>query len=572
MNTALQNNGRQFLIYLMLLSALGAVIWKTVTLQVLEKSFLINQGDARIEDTRELVATRGVITDRNGKTLAMSTPLITLTAEPRKLDVDTLPLISKLTDVPLSTLEKRYQRSSAYMLIRRHMVPQEAEKILALRSENKGLRGLRSEAEYRRYYPAGEVTSQVVGLTNVDEQGQEGLELSFDSYLSGRNGKKSVLTDVYGQIIRDVELTAPAKNGTDLVLSIDLDLQYMAYRELLAAVIRHKARSGSLVILDVKTGDILAMVNQPSFNPNNRSELSPGSMRNRAVTDAIEPGSVIKALTLSAALETGKFTVDQMFNTSPGWRRINGYTIRDTHDYGVLSFEKVLIKSSNIGASEIALKVGPQNMFKTFHDFGLGQSTGIGFPGEANGVLPNRVNWKDIELATLSYGYGLTVTPLQLAVAYAAIANHGKRVTPHIVLNDAKVQSTQIISEKTAHLMTQMMEQVIENGTGKKARSDLYRIAGKTGTAHKVGKHGYDDNRYAASFAGFAPVSNPRLAMIVSLDDVVGDEYYGGEVSAPVFGAVMEQALRHLGVKPDKQNSDVKDYIAKDIFSSGGNQ
>lgn len=425
--------------------------------------------------------------------------------------------------------------------------------------------GVFGQIEYKRFYPAGEVTAQIIGLTNVDEAGQEGIELAFNDVLEGEDGKKRVLKDLYGRTVRDVESIKAVSPGENLYLTVDQNLQYLAYRELKAAVTQYHATAGSLVMMDVTTGEILAMVNQPSFNPNNRANLVYAQARNRSVTDAIEPGSVVKALTLAAALESGKLKPTSEFNTSPGYRRYDGHTIRDTRDYGKLSMTDVLVKSSNIGASEIALTVGGEEVWKVFYDLGLGQVSGIGLPGESAGLLPNRPNWKDIETATFSYGYGLTVTPLQLVVAYAAIANNGVKVQPMMIRDGTSTVSKRVLSESTATKMQSMLEQVVLKGTGRAAQSALYRIAGKTGTSHKVGPEGYNDNRYVGTFAGFAPVSNPRLAMILIIDDPQGEKYYGGEIAAPAFGRIMEAALQLLNVAPDQALSDGAAFVASEL-------
>mgnify|MGYP003872973251 FL=1 len=547
---------RHWLVYLVLAILLGVVAARAIMLQVLEKDFLIGQGDARMERVDNLPAGRGMIVDRHGEPLAVSTPLQTLWADPRQLPEAELANLAKTLKVSYKTLKARHKNNRAFMYLKRHMVPHEAEKVLALK-----IKGVYGQAEYKRFYPTGEVAAHLLGLTNVDDQGQEGLELAYDHVLAGSEGKKRVLKDLYGNVIRDIESIKAADPGSELRLSIDVRLQYLAYRELKTAVAYHGAKSGSVVILDVSNGDILALVNQPSFNPNNRQTLKYSKARNRAVTDPYEPGSVIKPLTLTAALESGKFNERSVFNTAPGYRRISGHTIRDISNYGKLTLSEVLIKSSNIGASTIALKLGSQAIWQTFHQLGLGQTPGLGLPGEAAGQLPNRPKWRDIELATLSYGHGLTVTPLQLAVAYGAIANQGKRFTPRLVLNEATEHSVQAISPSTASRMTAMLERVVKEGSGKRAISDLYRLAGKTGTAHKVGEDGYSDDRYVATFAGFAPVSDPKLVMVVVVDEPTGTEYYGGEVAAPVFGRIMESALQQLQVKPDQPTANSFQWI-----------
>jgi len=526
---------------------LGLIGARAVKLQVLDREFLQKQGVARMERVDDVVASRGMILDRTGQPLAVSVPLITLWMDPRIVDVSRLPELADRLKIPSSRLINRVQPGRAFAYIQRHLVPEAAERILAL-----DIDGVFGQTEYKRYYPAGEVTAQFVGITNVDDKGQEGLELSFNELLSGTNGKKRVLKDLYGRTIRDVESILSVSPGGELTLTIDLELQYLAYRELKTVVAEHQAKAGSLIMMDVTTGEVLAMVNQPSFNPNNRSDLTYAQARNRSVTDAFEPGSVVKTLTMAAALESGMYQPDSSIKTSPGYKRYNGHTIRDSKDYGTLPLTKVLSKSSNVGASQVAIAVGAHNVWQTFYQLGLGQPTGIGLPGESAGNLPNRAKWKDIETATFSYGYGLAVTPLQLVTAYSSIANSGKKPTPRLIKNQQSEPAIQAISPQTASQLTAMLEEVVMTGTGRSAQSRLYRIGGKTGTAHKVDIDGYSDNSYVGTFAGFAPVSNPKLAMIITIDEPSGEKYYGGEVAAPAFGRIMEAALQQLNVTPDQ--------------------
>jgi cell division protein FtsI (penicillin-binding protein 3) len=411
--------------------------------------------------------------------------------------------------------------------------------------------GVSKTKEYKRFYPAGEVASHVVGFTNIDDKGQEGIELAYDQALEGQPGRRSYVKDLSGNIIRGVGVEEAEHPGENIELSIDLRLQYLAYRELKAAVTEHRATSASAVILDVKTGEILAMVNQPSYNPNDRSKLEYEELRNRAVIDLFEPGSTMKPFTISAALMSGQYTTETTIDTSPGYLRFGRFTIRDAANYGVIDFEKLLIKSSNVGASKIALSLPQDAIWNMDYELGIGSPVGIGFPGEASGVLPSHPKWHPSEIATLAYGYGLSVSTLQLAQAYMTLANGGYRVPVTIFKQDTPADGKQVIPKKVAHDVVKMMESVVQRGSGKAAQIPGYRVAGKTGTVHKVGSKGYEYDQYIALFAGVAPASNPRLAMVVMINDPKGREYYGGEVAAPVFSRVMEGALTTLNIYPD---------------------
>ena len=413
-----------------------------------------------------------------------------------------------------------------------------------------GVAGVYDRQEYRRYYPAGEVTSHVVGFTNIDEQGQEGIELAYDRWLSGEPGRKRVLKDNRGRVIKDLMLIRDAKPGKDLQLSIDLRLQYLAYRELKAVVDAHKARGGTLVMLDADSGEVLAMVNQGSFNPNDRSQLSSQHLRNKAITDLFEPGSTMKPLTVAAALESGGYQPDTKVDTSPGYRRFGRFTIRDARNYGQLALSDIIVKSSNVGVSKIANDLGGDALRAFYARLGLGQGTGIGFPGEAVGVLPARPSWQPVEEATLSYGYGLSVNALQLAQAYMVLANGGIRYPVSLVRQEQKPQGQRVLSEQVSLAVRNMLRDAVAKGTGGRAQPALYAAGGKTGTVHLVGASGYEKDQYKAIFAGMAPMDDPRIVTVVAVDAPQAGEYYGGEVAAPVFARVMSDALRLLNVKP----------------------
>ncbi|MDZ7749349.1 MAG: penicillin-binding protein 2 [Halofilum sp. (in: g-proteobacteria)] len=512
---------------------------RAVDLQVVRRDFLRGQGDVRHVRTVPVPAHRGMIVDRNGEPLAISTPVWSIWADPGRLLAapDHWRELGRALDMAPAELAERVRAASGrqFVWLRRHLTPARAEQVAAL-----AIPGVGKRREYRRYYPTGEVSGQVLGFTGIDDHGQEGLELAYDDWLSGRAGRKRVVQDRLGHVVEDLELVRAAEHGRDLRVSLDRRLQYLAYRELKTAVKRHGARAGSLVMLDVRTGEVLAMVNQPAFNPNDRSERSGAIVRNRAVTDVFEPGSTMKALTVTAALESGRFEPDTPVFTAPGTLRVAGHTISDYRDLGRLDVAGVVRMSSNVGASRIALSLEPRTLHGTFAGFGLGVPTGSGFPGEAGGRLMPAGDWGRLEQATMAFGYGISVTPLQLARAYAAIAAGG--VLPPVRFRavpgpDAVAAARErIMSRQTADAVGAMLESVVSaDGTGQRADVAGYRVAGKTGTAHKLGQGGYAEDRYRALFAGFAPASEPRIAAVVVLDEPRGKQYYGGQVAAPVF-------------------------------------
>lgn len=529
-------------------------------LTVVDKDFLQNQGEIRAVRTEAIPATRGMILDRRGEPLAVSTPTWTIIANPKALwkmprdpssnigPEQEIKRLAEVMGVGRAWLQERFEanKTRSFMYLRRQIPPNEADAIMAAH-----VVGVSKTKEYKRFYPAGEVASHVVGFTNIDDKGQEGIELAYDQALEGQPGRRSYVKDLSGNIIRGVGVEEAEHPGENIELSIDLRLQYLAYRELKAAVTEHRATSASAVILDVKTGEILAMVNQPSYNPNDRSKLEYEELRNRAVIDLFEPGSTMKPFTISAALMSGQYTTETTIDTSPGYLRFGRFTIRDAANYGVIDFEKLLIKSSNVGASKIALSLPQDAVWNMDYELGIGSPVGIGFPGEASGVLPSHPKWHPSEIATLSYGYGLSVSTLQLAQAYMTLANGGYRVPVTIFKQDVPADGKQVIPPKVAHDVVKMMESVVTRGSGKAAQIPGYRVAGKTGTVHKVGSKGYEYDQYIALFAGVAPASNPRLAMVVMINDPKGREYYGGEVAAPVFSRVMEGALTTLNIYPD---------------------
>ena len=514
-------------------------------------AFLERQGEARMVRTENIQAHRGMITDRNGEPLAVSTPVITLWANPKILgqDADSWHAVSRVMGWSEQELREKMAQYSGkeFMYLRRHLSPAEAEEVLA-----KKIDGIYGRREYKRFYPAGEVVAHVVGFTNIDDVGQEGIELGFNQALTGVAGKRRIVKDLKGRIVKDLGLQQPEQHGIDLALSIDLRLQYFAHTILKKIVTDFNAQGGSAVVIDVKTGEILAMVNSPSFNPNNRAGVKPQQMRNRSLVDVFEPGSTMKPLTMSAALESGKWRPEMIIDTNPGYITIQGKVLKDHNNYGVIDLTKVIAKSSQVGTVKIAMSMEPNAVRNMFHRFGLGQATGTGFPGESVGVLPSYQRWRDLDRATLAFGHGVSVTTLQLAQAYSVFANHGIRRPVSLLRQDGIKSGEQAVPEAVVQQVIPMIEAVTQpGGTGTRARVPGFRVAGKTGTVRKLGPGGYSKDRYVAMFAGIAPVSDPRYAMAVMIDEPASGKYYGGEVAAPVFGQLMQGVLQLMGVIPD---------------------
>jgi cell division protein FtsI (penicillin-binding protein 3) len=541
----------RFLLALFAMAAL-VLLARAVHLQVMTSGYLAGQGEARYLRVAPISAHRGTLTDRNGEPLAVSTPVDSVWVNPAELAASAgqIPRLAASLGADPEWLQRRVAGNLGreFVYVRRHMRPGDAAKVDAL-----GLRGVYLLREYRRYYPAGEVTGHVLGFSNVDDAGQEGLELAFDHWLSGEAGAKRVLKDRLGRSIEDVERIRAPHPGRDLTTSLDLRLQYLAYRELKSAVQHHRARAGSVVILDIATGEVLAMVNQPSYNPNDRAQYTAALYRNRAATDIFEPGSSLKPMIIAAALDSGRFEPDTLVDTGPGYLRIGANTVRDKHKLGRIDVTTVLMKSSNVGASMISLALDPEYLWRVLSGFGLGRLTDSGFPGESAGLLSHHSHWRRIGQATLAYGYGLSTTTLQLAQAYATLGAGGVRRPVSLIRLDRVPGGERVIGEATARAVIDMLETVVsDEGTGKEAAVAGYRIAGKTGTAWKHEAGGYSRDRYTSVFAGLAPASAPRLAAIVVIDEPTGGKYYGGDVAAPVFSAVMTDALRLLAVPPDR--------------------
>jgi len=492
-----------------------------------------------------------MITDRHGEPLAISTPVDSVWANPQELIVarDRLPELAGLLGLPVDGVQQllagRGDREFVYL--RRHVAPDLAREVMAF-----GLPGVALQREYRRYYPAGEVAGHVLGFTNIDDVGQEGIELAYDDHLRAEPGSKQVIKDRLGHVIDEVGSIREPRPGHDLRLSLDRRIQYLAYRELKAAVQRHNASSATAVVLDVRTGEVLAMVNQPSFNPNNRRVLQGKNYRNRAVTDVFEPGSTLKPFTIAAALESGRYQPGTVIDTTPGWFQVGRLTVRDIRDFGPIDVTTVITKSSNVGASKIALDLPGEEFWQVLDRVGFGAPTGSGLPGEVAGMLTSPRRWGPVEKATLSYGYGLSVTPLQLAQAYGVLANGGIRVPVSLLARDEQPAGERVLSQTTVSDLVRMMETVVSPvGTARRAAVTGYRVAGKTGTVKKSVAGGYSDNSYVAVFAGMAPASRPRLVTVVMVNEPRGKEYYGGLVAAPAFARIMAGALRLMNITPD---------------------
>ncbi|MEX0706900.1 MAG: penicillin-binding transpeptidase domain-containing protein [Woeseia sp.] len=543
--------GRIAVVGVFFVLAASSLVARAVHLQVFNKEFLNHEADTRHLRTEKISAHRGAITDRNGEPLAISTPVDSIWANPSELAtaVDRVPELAAALDIDSQLLMRRLTRSmnKEFVYLRRHLSPDQAHRVLALK-----LPGVNAIREYRRYYPAGEVAGHLVGFTSIDDNGQEGLELEFNHWLSGKSGAKRVLKDRLGRSVENVESIRPPDPGKDLRSSIDLRLQYLAYRSLKSAIHEFEADSGSIVVLDVQSGEVLAMVNQPTYNPNDRSQYSAERYRNRAITDIFEPGSSIKPLIMSAALESGQYRPSSVIDTSPGYVVVGAKKIEDRRNLGRVSMTTVMSRSSNVGVTKIAMSLEPDQLWSTMTRFGLGTLTTSGFPGESAGLLTHYNHWRQISQATLAYGYGVSVTPLQLAQAYAVIGSGGISREVSLVALDRAPEGERVISEETATAVLAMMEEVIRpGGTGVKAQVAGYRVAGKTGTAWKFAAGGYSEDKYLSIFAGIAPASDPRLAAVIIIDEPKGELYYAADVAAPVFANVMSESLRLLAVPPD---------------------
>jgi cell division protein FtsI (penicillin-binding protein 3) len=550
-NTNTRYPVRNAIVLLCFLGGLVLLAARAVYLQALNSDFLQSQGNARDSRLVKDNSHRGMVLDRNGSPLAVSTPVDSIWAHPPTLAEERRkwPRLAALLGMSTRDFAQLMSKHDGreFVYLKRHVPPQFADRVMAL-----NVPGVALMREYRRYYPLGSVAGHVVGFTNVDDQGQEGIELTYDSSLRAIPGAKRLLRDLQGNAVEVAESVVLPKPGQDLVLSIDRRIQYLAYRELKAAVTEHHAHAGSAIVLDVRTGEVLALVNEPDFNPNNRTGMQSNTFRDRAVTDLYEPGSTLKPFTIACALESGKFSPGTVIDTTPGVLQVSDRTIRDVHNYGVLTVAGVIEKSSNVGASKIALALNKESMWEMLRHVGFGQPTGIRLPGEVAGLMNPPSSWIPVEQASISYGYGISVTPLQLARAYLALANDGVVLPLTLQLSQAVPKGERVMSVATAHRIQAMLELAVsEAGTGKAAQVADYRVAGKTGTVRKITTSGYSSEKYVAWFAGFAPASSPRLVMVVTVDEPTRGGYYGGEIAAPVFGRVMTGALRLLDVPPD---------------------
>ncbi|HHJ35992.1 MAG TPA: penicillin-binding protein 2 [Gammaproteobacteria bacterium] len=535
----------------------AVLIGKTLDMQILHSEFFEAQGDARQLRTVSISAHRGDIVDRNGEPFAISAPVNSVWLNPEVVrdHLDDLDKVAKLLAIDSISLKEKIKRNKhrEFLYLKRHASPELAEEVMALK-----VPGVALLNEYRRYYPSGEVAAHVVGFSDIDDNGQEGIELAFNEWLKGIPGKKRIIRDRLGRAIDDVERIKSASPGKPIRLSIDKRLQYITYRTLKAAVLKHNAVAGSAVVLDVRTGEVLAMANQPSFNVNDRRQLQPQATRNRAVTDVYEPGSTMKPITVAAALESGRWKPYYKVETAPGYMMVKGNTIRDHKNYGDLDVGGVLEKSSNVGISKIALAMDAEQQWSMYQKLGFGMVTGSGFPGEASGQLSLNALNNDFERASMAFGYGISVTSLQLAHAYSAIAADGILRPVSFLYDEDKetgkpVEGVRVMSAETAQAVRKMMQRVIsDKGTGKRADVANYTVAGKTGTVHKFITGGYAKDRYLSIFAGMVPADKPELVMVVMVDEPRNGEHFGGLVAAPVFSQVMSGAMRLMDVAPDK--------------------
>jgi len=548
--TVLHSRWRARAVLTLLLGMFGLLAARAVFLQGMNNDFLQQKGESRYGRVIDLPATRGRITDRNREPLAISTPVESVWASPADVEItpEKMRQLAHLLETDAAEITRKLADTRReFVYIKRHLPPEEAAKVLAL-----DVPGISVQREYRRYYPGGEFFAHLIGFTDIDDKGQEALELAFEEELAGKPGSRRVIKDRLGRIVEDVESIRTPLQGADIALSIDARVQYLAFRELKNAVNLHQAKAGGIVVLDAVTGEILALANLPSYNPNNRGKLDPKRTRNRAVTDLFEPGSTLKPFTAAAALEAGLFRPESIIQTGNGELTINGATIHDAHPAGALTVAQVIQKSSNVGAAKMALALPSEKMWTMLSQVGFGVAPHAGFPGEGSGRLRAHASWKPIEQATMAYGHGISVSLLQLARAYLPFAADGEIRPVTLLRREGAVEATRVMSIETAQQVRRMLEMaVLPGGTAPRAQVVGYRVGGKTGTAHKLVGASYASDKYVSSFVGLAPASAPRLIIAVMIDEPGAGHYYGGTVAAPVFSSVMAGALRLLGVKPD---------------------
>ncbi|HEU5177391.1 MAG TPA: penicillin-binding protein 2 [Burkholderiales bacterium] len=541
---------RARVVLIMLGAGFAVLAGRAVWLQAMETDFLQEKGEARYARVMEIAATRGRVLDRNGEALAVSTPVKSVWAIPGDVDAGERERrkLASLLAMQKIELDKRLGDGSRdFVYLKRQIPPETAAAVQEL-----GLKGIHQHVEYRRYYPGGEVTAHVIGFTGVDDSGQEGIELAHQGTLGGKAGSRRVIRDRLGRIVEDVESIRAAQDGSDFTLSIDSKIQSLAFGALKSAVERHRAKAGAVIVVDVRTGEVLALANMPSYNPNNRARLTGAQLRNRVITDLFEPGSTLKPFTVALALETGKITPGTMVATAPGRMTLANYTIRDVHPAASQSVGQVLARSSNVGAAKIALSLPREAMWDFFRRVGFGTAPELGFPGAAAGRLRPYKTWRPIEQATMGYGHGISLSLAQLARAYTVFARDGELVPLTLVKTGTEASGEKVLSAGTARTVRAMLELAVQPGsTGPRARVMGWRVAGKTGTAHKQENGSYAPDKYLSSFVGLAPVSAPRLVVAVMLDEPSAGQHYGGAVAAPVFSQVMQGALRLLNVPHD---------------------
>ncbi|MDG2420251.1 MAG: penicillin-binding protein 2 [Gammaproteobacteria bacterium] len=551
-------NWRVYLVLSMMFFCVMVIAWKVSTLHITERDFLQDQGDARTIRNVPLAANRGLITDRNGEPLAVSTPVQSIWVNPGEMtgEIAAIKKLAEQLELNAEVLELNINKKAnlEFLYVKRRINPGDAEKILQLNID-----GVYSQKEYQRFYPQGEVTAHLIGFSNVDDVGQEGLELTYNDWLKGVPGKRQVMQDRRGHIIEELNTIQTAQPGQSIELSIDFRIQNIAYRELKKEFITRRAKAASVVVLDVNTGEVLAMASQPSYNPHNKADMTDFSvLRNRSITDVFEPGSTVKPFTIAAALESGIYTSDTVIETSPGWMMVSGNEVKDIFNYGTLTTTGVITKSSNIGSSKIALEIGAEPIRDVLARVGFGEVLGTGFPGERSGVLPNPRNWGRHVTATFSFGYGLSATALQLAQAYSVLADDGIR-KPVSLLKLSKeevrmLRQEQVLSPEVVMDVKEMLGTVVDKSRGGSvlgANVPFYSVAGKSGTAHVVGEQGYEENLHNSLFVGMVPASDPEIVIIVVVNEPKGDEHYGGQVAAPVFSRVASGAMRILNISPD---------------------